>query len=283
MVRQFGLINEKGQEFSLMDIEKYCLLTEPDGLGMTYSTEYEKVGNAFLENIRTLEQGQITGTLNFLNYDNYRKFVDFVEFSQELRFHYVVPYKNQLEYYRDVKLQELSKSEIQPNGIMSQTVVFDCTSLWYSINIVRYIIQAQENELRWNFRWNPRFISYSARNLNIVNNGHTEATITLEIDGEVVNPVITMLVDGVQVQQIPFTCEIEKYEKFCYSSKDGNSYVKKMNTDGTYEDLFNLDVLEFNNNNVLKLPKGKSCELQVTAENDISSAILQVFIYYKSV
>lgn len=30
MVREFRLINEKGQEFSLMDIYNYCLLTDPN-------------------------------------------------------------------------------------------------------------------------------------------------------------------------------------------------------------------------------------------------------------
>ena len=29
MVREFKLINEKGQEYSLMNIKDYCLLTEP--------------------------------------------------------------------------------------------------------------------------------------------------------------------------------------------------------------------------------------------------------------
>ena len=29
MVREFRLINEKGQKFSLMDIYNYCLLTDP--------------------------------------------------------------------------------------------------------------------------------------------------------------------------------------------------------------------------------------------------------------
>lgn len=30
MVREFKLLNEKGQEYSLMDIENYCLLTDPE-------------------------------------------------------------------------------------------------------------------------------------------------------------------------------------------------------------------------------------------------------------
>ena len=283
-VRKFGLINEYGQEFSFMDIQNYCLLTDPEGLGYEYSTEYEKVGNAFIENIRTLEQGTISGTVNFLGYENYAKLVNFIENSESLRFHYVIPYSNETkEYYRDVKMQGLSKSEIQLNGVISEQITFECISLWYSINEANYIIKAGEDEIRWNFKWDSRFISYSARNLNIVNNGHTDASIKLSIDGEVVNPEIVLSVEGVEVQRVPFTCSIQAFEKFEYSSKDGDSYVRRKNTDGTYTDLFNLSVLEFNNNNVVKLPKGKSCELVITADDDIANATLQVFIYYKSV
>ncbi len=284
-VRKFGLINEYGQTFSLMDIKNYCLLTEPNGLGYEYNTEYEKVGNAFMQNIRTLEQGSITGTVNFLNYENYAKLVNYLEDSEELKLHYVIPYPNNQtkEYYRDIKLRNLSKSEIQANGVISEQITFECISLWYSINESNYFIQAGEDEIRWNFMWDSRFMSYNARSLNIVNTGHTEASIKLSIDGEVVNPELVLIVEGVEVQRIPFTCSIREFEKFEYSSKDGDSYVRKRNTDGTYTDLFNLSVLEFNNNNVLKLPKGKSCEIQMLADDDIQKAKLQVFIYYKSV
>ena len=74
MVRKFKLINEKGQEYSLMDIEKNCLLTEPSGLGYSYSTDYEQLGDEFLANLRKLEQGIISGTANFINYDNFFNF-----------------------------------------------------------------------------------------------------------------------------------------------------------------------------------------------------------------
>lgn len=281
MVRKFGLINENGEEYSFMDIEKYCLLVEPSGLGMTYDTSYERIGISFVENLRQLEQGKISGTAVFSNYKNYRNLINFIENSTKLRFHYVVPDVG--EYYRDVLINEISKTEIQPNGFMQETITFECISLWYSINEAQYIIQPQDDEIRWNFRWDSRFISYSARNLNIVNDGHTDAAIVLSIDGEVQNPELELSVEGVEVQTIPFTCLIQEYEKFQYSSKDGDSYVRKQNTDGTYTDLFNLTTLEFNNNNVLKLPKGKSCSISITADDDIERATLQVFIYYKSV
>ena len=281
MVRKFGLINENGEEYSLMDLEKYCLLIDPTGLGMTYDTSYEKVGISFQKNLRQLEQGEISGTAVFSNYKNYRNLIDFIENSSELRFHYVVP--NVGEYYRDVLIKEISKTEIKPTGFMEETITFECISLWYSINEANYIIKANEDEIRWDFKWDSRFISYSTRSLVIVNNGHTDAAIRLSIDGEVVNPEISLTVEGVEVQTIPFTCSIQEYEKFEYSSKDGNSYVRKRNTNGTYTSLFNLSVLEFNNNNVLKLPQGKSCELSITADDEIASATLQVFIYFKSV
>ena len=94
MVREFKLVNEKGQEYSLMEIQKYCLLTDPSGLGYSYSTEYEKLGNTFIENFRTIEQGQISGTVNFINYDNYTAFINFIEGSESLRFKYRIPYSD---------------------------------------------------------------------------------------------------------------------------------------------------------------------------------------------
>lgn len=283
-VRKFGLINEKGEEYSLMDIQNYCLLTEPEGLGYDYSIEYERVGNMFVENTRNLNQNTITGTLNTIGYENYFKFIEFIEHSEKLRFHYVIPYtENTAEYYRDVDFESISKTEIQLNGVISEKVSFKCKSLWYSVNTANYIIEARDDEIRWDFKWDSRFVSYSKRDLNYINKGQTEASIQLTINGEVVNPVLSLYVEGELVQTIPFTCSIAEYEKFMYSSKDGDTYVKKQNTDGTYTDLFNLSVISFDNNNVLKLPVGKNSQIRITADDNISSASIQVFSYYKGV
>ena len=94
MVREFRLVNEKGQEYSLMDIENYCLLTDPSGLGYSYNTEYEQIDETFFTNLRKLAQGQINGTINCLYYDNYRALVDFIESSESLKFACKIPYKS---------------------------------------------------------------------------------------------------------------------------------------------------------------------------------------------
>ena len=58
-VREFKLVNGKGQEYSLMDIKNYALLTKPTGLGMEYKKEYAQIGNTFIETFSKIVQKKI--------------------------------------------------------------------------------------------------------------------------------------------------------------------------------------------------------------------------------
>lgn len=284
MVREFKLINEKGQEYSLMDIKNYCLLTEPSGLGYGYNTEYEQLGSTFITNLRRIEQGRIEGQVNFLCYENYKKLIDFIEKSESLKLSYKVPLKNGMkEYFKDIQIQNITKTEIQPNNVISETIIFDCLSLWYEENKVIYTIEPISNEIRWDFRWDSRFADYNARNLSFINNGHIEAPILVEIDGEVVNPKIELYVEGELYQSVTFTTTIQQYQKFLYGTKENDFYVNRQNTDGTITSLFSLDVLDINNDNVIRLPKNKNCELVLTAVNEILNAQITILVYYKAI
>lgn len=285
MVREFKLINEKGQEFSLMDIHNFALLTEPDGLGYSYTTDYQQLGNTFVNNLRLIEQGKITGQINFISYDNYTAFVDFIEGSEELKFGYKIPYKNQTpkEFFKDVKIKELTKTQKQDNGILSETITFDCLSLWYEENTIIYTIEPLENEIRWDFRWDSKFSDYDTRSLNYINQGQVEAPIMLEMDGYLENPRIELYVEGQLYQAIPLNTIIQQYEKLIYDSRENHFFIGKQNTDGTKSKLFNLDVIKFDNDNVLRIPKKKSCEIRLTADNQVLSAQLTILPQYKAV
>lgn len=285
MVREFKLINEKGQSFSLMDIHNHSLFTEPDGLGYAYSSEYQQLGNTFIENLRIIEQGQINGILNFINYDNYTAFINFVESSEELRFGYKIPYSDgsEKEYFKDINIQSISKSQKQLNGIISEPVVFDCLSLWYEENTVNYTIEPLENEIRWDFEWDSRFSDYNSRNLEYINKGHVEAPIIVEMDGYLENPKIELYVEGQLYQIVPFNTIIQQYEKLLYDSRENHFFIGKQNTDGTQSSLFNLDVIEFDNDNVLRIPKNKSCLIILTADNQILNAQITILPQYKAV
>lgn len=283
MVRQFKLVNEKGQEFSLMDIEKYCLLTEPSGLGYSYSTEYEQLENNFLINLRRLEQGLITGSANFSHYDNFMSFVNFIESAKKLKFVYSVPYQSESKvYYRDINIKSLGKSEKQTNGIISEAVEFDCLSLWYEQNETIFKIETYEDEMRYPYAWNSRYIDYNTRSIQFNNKGHIEAPFQVEIDGFVQNPTISILVDDEEYASIKVPITINEYEKLLYSSKTGEIYIQKQNTDGTKENLWKKSYIDIRKQNIFKLPIGVS-EIRLTADDDVLNAKLIIFPQYKAV
>lgn len=284
MVREFKLVNEKGQEYSLMDIYNHCLLTDPSGLGYSYSTEYEQLGNTFVTNLRKFEQGQISGTANFLSYDNYKNLVDFIEASESLRFSYKIPFQNgQKEYFKDVQIQSITKTQKQTNGIISETITFDCLSLWYEENTITYTVEQLENEIRWDFEWDSRFSDYASRTLQYINQGHIEAPVYIEIDGNVVNPVIELYVDGELYQTVEVKTTIAQYEKLIYDTRENQFTIAKQNTDGTLQSLFSLDYINFENDNVIRIPKNKSCEIRLTADNEVLNAQLTIYPRYKAV
>ena len=285
MVREFRLINEKGQDYSLMDIENHILLTDPSGLGYSYSTDYQQLGETFITNLRKMEQGQISGTANFREYDNFKEFIDFVESSESLKFGYKIPYKDgsTKEYFKDVAIQSISKTQKQTNGIFSEAVNFDCLSLWYEENTVVYTVEQSTDEIRWDFRWDSYFSDYDSRNLQYINQGHIEAPIYVEMSGYLLNPKIELYIDGQLYQTVEITVEIEEYEKLIYDTRVNHFQIAKQKTDGTIENLFSLDNIDFPNNNVIRIPKNRSCEIRLTADNDVLNAKLTIYPQYKAV
>ena len=237
-----------------------------------------------MTNLRKFEQGQISGTANFMSYDNYKNLVDFIEASESLRFSYKIPFQNgQKEYFKDVQIQSITKTQKQTNGIISETITFDCLSLWYEENIFVHAVEPKVDEIRWDFKWDSKFIDYNTRSVQYINNGHVESPILLEMDGHIENPKIELYVEGELYQELPFTVEIEEYEKLLYGTQEGKFYLNRQKTDGTLENLFNLDVLNPANDNVIRLPKNKSCELKLIADNEILNAKVTILAYYKSI
>ncbi len=284
-VREFNLINEKGQKFSLMDIENFSLLTDPDGLGYTYSNSYTKVGEVFINNLKVQEQTQISGICNFLYYENYTNLVNFIESSKSLRLNYKIPLKDgsQKEYFKNIEIQSLGKTEKDQTGVLSCPITFDMISLWYEEKEYTYDMSAEDNEVRWDFRWGSRFANYNSRKLEFNNTGHTLAPIYLEIDGAISNPeiIVTDSNDNVLFDLL-IEIEIEQYEKFIYSSVDGDLRIAKQNIDGTYENLFKQAYIDITKNNIFKLPLGSS-NITIQADDEIVSAKLNIYPYYRSI
>lgn len=166
---------------------------------------------------------------------------------------------------------------------MSETITFDCLSLWYKQNTIVYNMEGQEDELRWDFTWDSRFTDYDVRSLKHINDGHVEAPILVEIYGHVINPEIQLFIEGELYQTVKINIEIAEYEKLLYGTKENEFYINKQNTDGTLTSLFSLDYIDFYNDNVIRLPKDKSCEIRLTGDNEILNAKVTILNFYKAV
>lgn len=284
-VRTFELVNEKGQVFSLMDIKEGCIFKEPSGLGYSYESTFERIGNTFIETLRRLNQSNISGNLEFKNYDNYRKYIDFIEASSQIKWKCVIPYfSGQKTFFKDVSFQSIDKTDIfTEEDKLVVPVSFNGLNLWYEENTIVYDMQHQVGEMRWDFKWDPIFRDYNARKLDFINSGHVEAPIIVEIKGPIKNPSLELTVEGKLYQTLHFNIELEEFEKLLYSSKENEFYIQKENTDGTKESAFNLDVLDFDENPIIRFPKNKSCTLKIKSETDITNATVTVLVFYKAI
>lgn len=116
-----------------------------------------------------------------------------------------------------------------------------------------------------------------------INQGHVEAPVLVAIYGHVINPCISLYIEGKLFQEVKIKADIKEYEKLLYGTEENNFYINKQNTDGTLTSLFTLDNIIFENDNVIRIPVNRSCELTLTADNEISNAEIKILEFYKIV
>ena len=281
-VRRFLIENEKGQQFRLDNLNEGCFLTSPGNLGYSYSIDFVQLGFEFIENNRKIEQSNPNGIAYFRSYDKIKEFVDFIESSLKLKWLYIVPFETgERTYYRDVILKKIEKTE-KKGKWLACPVEFASKSLWYEQNETIFKIETYEDEMRYDYRWNSRYIDYNIRAIQFNNKGHIEAPFQIEIDGFVQNPSISIFIDDEEFASIKIPITIKEYEKLLYSSKTGEIYIQKQNTDGTLENLWKQEYIDIQKQNIFKLPLGVS-EIRLTADDDIANAKLVIFPQYKAV
>lgn len=284
-IRNFYFENEKGQQIDCQKINGGLFLYNVSGLGYEEEIEYERIGNTFIPKTKKIKQNQINGDLEFydMTYDEYLNFINFILLSSELRLIYIPKTKDRKKYYRDIDFCKIDKTEEDDFNILTCPISIFCKSLWYEEEKTLYTIEPADNEMRWDFEWDSRFTDYSSRSQEYVNKGHVEAPIEVVIEGPVKNPIIELYVEGELYQSTSINVELEEYEKLLYGSKEDNFYLQKQNTDGSIQSLFSLDYLKFYNDEVIRLPRNKSCKILLKADGEILNAQITIYPRYKTV
>lgn len=126
-MREFYLINGKGNRYSLMDVNHW--LHEPSNLGAKFNSKYEQIGANFIRTKRITAPDDISGTVMFTGGDLYAKYSEFIRFItiEPLTLVYV----SSEEYQVSVDVVSVSKSEIDTDRTLKCEINLKRLSRWY--------------------------------------------------------------------------------------------------------------------------------------------------------
>ena len=284
MHRRFYLENEQKQRFNLQDLKNGALLCMPAGLGLSMSRAYELTGDAARVVNEVFPLRSFTGVAVFDGsraYDGYRALVNFIAASDVMRLVYAPRFETaSSEFLADAEVESVSKGEIR-GGRMECDVVITLKGAWYKRDSLRVVAEKTGEELRYDRMYEYVYSDVSTDAIEIFNDGHFEAPVMLEAEGELVNPRLSLHVNGVLRSQLVVTTVIETGQTLVFCTKDDELTLIKRLADGSEESLIGFISVE--NDNFFKLPKGLST-LSLSADNEISSkSIITVYTAYKAV
>ena len=263
------------------------LFSSPEGLGYENGHNYSYLGDGFYKNVEhKIPQQTISGkliirqvseiydgliTINNI-YSAYSKIFNEIEYSSKF---YVVyaPYDSSgREYRREVEILSVGKSEISTNEVLEVPISFKTITPWFLRDDSVDMQSDLDRVMRYTYTYTPDLI-YGALNDCyrgiVVNEGSLPAAVIIRINGvkrpynSFGRPYISLIDSETaeELGQCRFGIDLYPNESFEMSSLPNDSYVKKINSDGTEENLINSVSIE--TDPFIRIPPGKQCEIIV--------------------
>lgn len=292
-MRCFFLEDETGLRYDLNGRNGNRLFFHnPTGLGLTMSPSYVDLQNGFFRDVapEAEEQGSIVGDLVFLGpgaYADYRSFTNWITGAESLFLVYL-PYGD-TEYYRRVKVNYLTKTELTAGRWLKVPVSFGCLTPWYrAAPGSMEISQEAGNILRYNFRYADDLAYSSSRagtmSAEIPADGHIPAAFEFSIRGPLQNPVLLLqsTVSNTVYGRCEINASVTAAQTLEISTRYGESYVRAVGDDGTVTDL--LDKVNLANDPFPRVPTGQDCFLTLLADNNVDAVgRVKIYYYFRSV
>ena len=290
-MRKFYIENEIGSRLPLNG-EQGLFLSNPAGLGLTLPANFADIHKGFFRDIsgESEPQGTITGDLVFIGdnaYADYRSFVDWCSASASLHLIYK-PYGT-TEFYRDVQINYLTKTELTDTRWLTVPAAFACLSPWYRAAPTSMSMSTESGYvLKYPFSYTSDLIysSSSAGSMaaDIPAGGHIPAAFEITYRGAIINPKISLV--GSSSNKTYGICALNATladnASFTVSSLYGKCRVEITDADGVVTDALNSVDLAYEP--FPRIPVNEDCVLLMSADSDISGrATVRVYYYYRSV
>ena len=301
-IRKFYLINANKEIYDLQDTSHFG--HKPSGLGVSLSTNSISENGYFEVLSQTSNQVTISFEMMFggeNKINQYKLFNDFTKFLdyQPLQINYITDAFN---YYADITVNQIEKSEIDPDGILRSNVSFLRTTPWYVEKEIVigarpwpentgkiYYIPNENNSggSKYNYAYGVNLdiptraeetFSIPTSFKDPANGGFgTKLRITSLVNG-FQSPYIRLVTSGGQyltniVQEDKYIMTLNKGEYIEISSFSGNYYAYKFNADGSYAgNIYQLQ--DFNTQGFLKVWPGDNFIFMVPSTPDVKLTLV---------
>jgi hypothetical protein len=287
-VRKFYLENSVGSRVSLCD-PKGIWLNYPAGLGMAYGRIYESTLDGFWQAVNDQEeQTSISGTLILRAKDPYKLYTDFTNWvmqSEGLKFVYKPT--GGTEYFKDINIEYIGKTEKRMNKLMECSVSFIPLTPWYSKYKLSFDFASEptENYKRYNNRYPLRYAaSHMPNSKDFEIDGHYPAEIEMRANGALIAPVliITNTNTGEVYGKLDLsTISIGVGETLLYSSRLSNPGVWKL-VDGEYTSLIDDMELSAETESFFRVPPHTPLTATMAVTGTIENrAVIDIYKYYR--
>lgn len=204
MIRQFYLENEYGDLYYL-NYKNRTLISQVSGLGFSLDLKYLEYSNLYSKSEYDMPLSEIQETLIFLDgYQGYKKFMDYLAKSQKsLKLHYI---NDAFSAYCYVDISSITKSELVANTIHSQ-ITLKKLSLWLKEKTIEIIANGSQVKKSYPYLYPYAYSSSYNGRINIKNEGLDKAPLVIEISGDVINPEVNIIKNGLVISKLKLYIE----------------------------------------------------------------------------
>lgn len=282
-MRKFYIEDSTGFRYGLNG-EQDIWLTEPNGLGASFYTSYAEIGGGFFKPVYSdASQGAVTGNITFLT-DVYGAYQTFTTWLMKASALFLIYQPTDTEYRAQVKVNFISKSEINRGRWMTVPMSFSLTTPWYAPSPVSLdIVPTPADVMRYSFRYDlARYGASAAGNMTAVvqSTGHIPASFDFTYVGELVNPAITLTGQGsgTVYGRIGIATSLAPGDTLEVSTRYLDSYIRSA-LQGDLLPYVNLSYDPFPH-----IPLDEPVVIAITATNTLTGVItLAVNNYYRTV
>lgn len=282
MKRRFRLLADGMPPLDLNSRTAY--FRAPSGLGMQRDGTYYDVGGFFVRTDPKQIQGQIVGEIVIRDnpYRNYQVLANWLTRAQNIRIAYRPA---DTEYFADVDLDYLTKTELSGGLWLVCPVSFSRRSPWYTTETQRIdFVNGNGGNKQYTYRYGYRYrLGYSGGEAEVYLEAQTPGGFSFVADGPMIGPYLQLTnadtgeeYGKVSLPGVSFVAG----ERLEYSSDPLRPYVRKVGPGGV-EDLSNS--LDLTARNWFTIPVYTRCKVTLHSGTAAVSGVVTLYRYWEAI